>query len=592
LLFDISRSTGTEWGGWIRYLCQFEADVLHVERVNFWSFDEHAGSLRCDAGYVTSSRAFEHGATLLSSEAPAYFEALRNTRILNVHDVNRDARMRGLGDYCAARGIASMLDVPVFAEGRLAGVLCHEHVGPRRHWTRAEEDFAAGVGQVVGSAMAARAHTCAEAAARRASFLDSVSRAVMSSLDAGEIARCAVALAVPRIADAALVWLRKSRDGIECVASIHADPAKRKLLADLTQTSMDMGEVPVLAAQVVRQNQSLLLPDVRASLPELGGVSPTHQRFFDQFDIRSGIGVPLGVGGRPIGAMTFLTENRAYDSDDRALAEEVGARVACGLENARLYSIAREAVRARDDFLVLVTHELRTPLTALQLMADDLVRRAGRADDAGESGRAGAIARQARKLSGLVEHVIDASRIRAGGVRLELDACDLAMVVESCVARVAERARCAATPLSVQAASPLVGQFDRIRIERAVYELVDNALKFGLGKPVEVSLDRPGAEAELRVRDHGAGIPGDRLGMIFAPFERAVPIEHFGGLGLGLYIARAIIDAHGGSIAAESHVGEGTTFVVRLPVDGVAAVATESARPALDGAAGSEDISR
>jgi signal transduction histidine kinase len=111
-----------------------------------------------------------------------------------------------------------------------------------------------------------------------------------------------------------------------------------------------------------------------------------------------------------------------------------------------------------------------------------------------------------------------------------------------------------------------VGRWDRARLRRAIFELLDNAIKFGAGRPIEVLLDQQPAHAMLTIRDHGAGIASDRLASIFLPFERAVSKDHFGGLGLGLTMAKTIIEAHGGSISAASRPGDGATFVVRLPL--------------------------
>jgi signal transduction histidine kinase len=263
--------------------------------------------------------------------------------------------------------------------------------------------------------------------------------------------------------------------------------------------------------------------------------------------------------------MVLLSASRRFDRKDRELAEEVAPRVATALENARIHGMAREAIRARDDFLALIAHELRTPLTALQLVTDDQQRKAQRGGDADAARRTEEIARHVRRFSSVVENVLEASRIRAEGVKLALGSCDLVAVVEGCVARLAERAQRAGSSITVRSEAPIVGQFDRERIERVVVSLLDNAIKFGAGKPIEVSVRRDAAQAEVAVRDHGLGIPEDRLRAIFAAFERAVSKDHFGGLGLGLYVAKAIVDAHGGLIGAQSGA-EGTTFIVRLPL--------------------------
>jgi signal transduction histidine kinase len=260
----------------------------------------------------------------------------------------------------------------------------------------------------------------------------------------------------------------------------------------------------------------------------------------------------------------FAVGARHYDSDDLALAQEVGSRLAAALENARIHGIAREAIAARDEFLVLLSHELRTPLTSIKLMTDDMLRKAQRSSDPAEQTRCDSIARQVQRFCEVVDGVTEAMKIRAEGVALTLATNDLGAIVERAVWSVAERARRIGSPIAV-GVEPVVQLVDEARFERVVWALLDNAIKFGSGHPIDVSLRRFEGNAELTVRDRGPGILPDRLSAIFSPFERAVPKEHFGGLGLGLYIANAIVQAHGGSIEVASPPGEGTTVVVRLP---------------------------
>jgi signal transduction histidine kinase len=523
--------------------------------------------MTCDAGYIASTREFEHGALLLASDVPEFFEALREARALSVEDVHTDPRARGLADYCAARGIGSILDIPVWTEGRLAGVLCHEQVGHARRWRRAEQDFAVGVGQVVASALSARAHTRAEAAAQRSAFLDAVSRAVVSSLDTHEIGRRALALVVPKVADASIVWMIDRDGGLGALAWAGADPQKEQGLDRVQRALARNRQAPNFAMRVFRQRQTVLLPDVSRAWLEKYDFAPAERAAFSEGGITASIAVPLEVGGTTIGVMSLHAAGRHFGLEDRALAEDIAARVAAALQNARMYGLAQDAIRARDDFLVLVAHELRTPLTALQLRTDSLLQKARRNGSAEDTKRTDAIARDVRRFSDVVEHVLEASTVRAEGVKLSHEACDLAKIVEGCVAHVAEQARRAGSSIAVHTESSIVGRFDRERVGRVILCLLDNAIKFGEKKPIEVSLRRDGAQAELTVGDQGAGISPDRLPSLFEPFERAgLAKEHFGGLGMGLYIAKAIVEAHGGTIAAHSTVGEGTTFVVRLPL--------------------------
>jgi signal transduction histidine kinase len=564
VLLELARGTGAEWDSWIQNLCQFEADVLHVDRVSFWSIADAASCMTCDAGFVAGTREFEHGAVLIASDVPAFFEAIREVRALRVEDVHGDPRLAGLDDYCTARGVSSLLDVPVWAEGRLAGVLCHEQVGTERRWTGAEQDFAVGVGQVVASALSARAHTRAEAEARRSSFLDTVSRTVTASLDTHEIARRALDVVVPRLADVAVVWM--AREGrLECLGWTCADPRKVATLAELERDLLGKREGP-FAKRVFRQKQAVLVPDVQGLHLDSYELTPEERASLEVVGIRAGMGVPLGLGGEPLGAFVFYSMSRHFDAGDRALAEDIGARVATALENARMYGVAQEAIRARDEFLSLVAHELRTPLTALQLRTDCLLRQARRSRDSDGTKRAEGIARDVRRFAEVVEHALEASTLRTESPELERVPCDLSEIVAACVGRMAEKARAAGSPLDLQVEPSIVARVDRARIERVLLCLLDNAIKFGDKKPIDVALRRVGSEADLTVRDHGAGISHERLPFIFEPFERAVSREHFGGLGMGLYIARAIVEAHGGTIAATSAAGGGATFVVRLPL--------------------------
>jgi signal transduction histidine kinase len=563
-LLELTCTAPGEWDASIRRIVQYDAEVIHVERVSFWSLRDETTGIHCEAGYVASSGLFERGATILRSHHAAYFNALREARILEIEDVGTDARMtRELRAYCAAHGISSKLDVPVWVDGQLAGVLCHEQVGARRSWKAGDEDFAAGVGQVVASALAVRAQTSAEAGMRRAAFLDDVSRLILQSLDVQQIATRVLGLVVPRLADSAAFWTLNREGALEYLGSTDADPHLADVVVDLARVATRAG-VPRISTNVVVQGQSLLVPSISPAALKRAGFGPRQRARFAKLGVRTAMVVPLAVAGKASGAVMLFARSRHYGSDDLQLAEDVAERVAAALENARLYEMTRDAVRSRDDFLLLASHELRTPLAALQLISDDVLRR-------GHSGPATggqAIATQVRRLSALVQHMVDALQIRADGITLALESCDLATIVEECVKRVARRARRAGSAMRLRAESPLPGRWDRARVALLVDDLLDNALKFGAGKPIEIDLRRDEPGAVLRIRDHGMGIPPALRTSIFAPFERGVPKEHFGGLGLGLYIAKAIAEAHRGSIAVTSRVGKGSTFVVRLPLDG------------------------
>ncbi|WP_171818058.1 hybrid sensor histidine kinase/response regulator [Pyxidicoccus fallax] len=240
-------------------------------------------------------------------------------------------------------------------------------------------------------------------------------------------------------------------------------------------------------------------------------------------------------------------------------------------EQLRLYRETQEAVRVRDEFLSVAAHELRTPLAALRLRVQGAqgVLRAGVHSAPERLGRAlEAADRQVQRLADLVESLLDVSQLQGGKPRLHLEEVDLAAVVRNVVARSEEAAARAGCRLVMGPLVPTPGRWDVTRLSQVVAHLLSNAMKFGPGKPVEVGLEAGPDTATLVVTDHGIGIAPDRVDGLFRRFERAVPVRHYGGLGLGLYRLRRIVEAHGGEVSVHSTPGEGATFRVRLPRTG------------------------
>jgi signal transduction histidine kinase len=168
-------------------------------------------------------------------------------------------------------------------------------------------------------------------------------------------------------------------------------------------------------------------------------------------------------------------------------------------------------------------------------------------------------------LTGLINNLLDISRITAGRLDLELEPVDLAAVVRDSAARAREEIARASCTVQVEAPGPCMGQWDRMRVEQVVTNLLSNALKYGAGHPIEVSVAGDDGWARLTIRDHGIGIPPEDQARIFERFERAVSDRHYGGLGLGLWIVRQIVDALGGMIEVESESGKGSLFTINLP---------------------------
>jgi PAS domain S-box-containing protein len=225
-----------------------------------------------------------------------------------------------------------------------------------------------------------------------------------------------------------------------------------------------------------------------------------------------------------------------------------------------------EAIRARDEFLSIASHELRTPLTPLRLQLETLRRNVERvAPDDRFAERMDVALRQTQRLSKLVENLLDVSRITSGRMSLELESCNLAAVAREVAERFQEEAARAGCAIELRLAENATGLWDRSRLEQVATNLLANAIKYGPGGPIEVVVSAEQDLASVAVSDRGIGVaPGDAL-RIFQRFERAVSPRHYGGLGLGLYIARQIAEAHGGQIAVSGRIGGGSTFTVTLP---------------------------
>jgi signal transduction histidine kinase len=177
---------------------------------------------------------------------------------------------------------------------------------------------------------------------------------------------------------------------------------------------------------------------------------------------------------------------------------------------------------------------------------------------------------QVRRLADLVNDLLDVARISAGKLQLARVPMDLAALVRELAARFSLQAQKVSCTLEVDAPGTLVGLWDTQRLEQVLVNLLTNALKYGAGRPVHLRLAAEGAQARLTVRDEGIGIAPEDQARIFERFERAVSDRHFGGLGLGLFICRQILDALGGTISVRSVPGQGATFEVVLPLDGAA----------------------
>lgn len=231
----------------------------------------------------------------------------------------------------------------------------------------------------------------------------------------------------------------------------------------------------------------------------------------------------------------------------------------------------REAVRARDEFLAIAAHELRSPMHALMLQIEGamiVARRSGTPELMQRLERVRLVLERYVKRATLL---LDISRVNAHSMDLHFEELDIAEIVREAVDTYAVEAAFHHTDMQLTAPEPLRGRWDRLSIEQIAGNLISNAIKYGDGKPVHISLAREGARVRLEVKDQGIGISAEDQARIFGRFEQVVTARSRTGFGVGLWLARALIEAHRGSISVQSATGKGTAFTVWLPLDPTAA---------------------
>jgi signal transduction histidine kinase/CheY-like chemotaxis protein len=400
------------------------------------------------------------------------------------------------------------------------------------------------------------ARSALRASEERLRLLAEAGAALLGSLDPEEGLAAVVKMVVPRFADCCIIDLQAAGQ-FRRAAAAHVDTEKQLMLREMQCPLASHQEV---VEGVVESGVSRFLRDIH----------PDGEGPLQDLGLRSALVIPLQARDRILGSMLLgAGSQRRFAEADMATAEELGRRVGVAVENAGLFADAQAAVRIRDEFLSVASHELRTPLSSLLLQLEGLHRRLRRTKLNDEGDRLGTkletALRQTGRLANLIDNLLDVSRISTGRLALQAEACDLADVVRDVVERFRDEAEAAGCEIVMKVDRAVSGRWDRLRLEQVVTNLLTNAIKYGRGQPVELEVASTEDGASFSVRDQGIGIASDNVARIFDRFERAVSMRHYGGLGLGLYISRQIVEAHGGSISVKSEPGTGSVFLVAIP---------------------------
>ena len=405
----------------------------------------------------------------------------------------------------------------------------------------------------------------AEAAERRSSFLAEASRLLGTSFDYQTTLAMLTRLVVPALADFCAVDVLGADDALERVAVAHIDPEKEPLLRELPRfTSSLPSRHPM---RLVMAGESIFVPEITdAMLEQLRG-NEEHASLIAEIDPRSIVAVPLRVGDRVTGVLAlYCSESgRRLRQEDLELAEELARRASLAVDNARLFQQATRATRDRDEMLGVVAHDLRNPLNTIFMGTTVLL--AGIPENDPRRRQTEMLRRAAERMNRLIQDLLDVRRVESGRMAVEVKP----EPVEELMTEALEMLRplAAAASLSLEydapAAVPHVAA-DSARILQVLSNLVGNAIKFTPpGGRVWIEVEPGEEEVRLAVSDTGPGIPADQVPHIFGRFWQGRSSDRR-GIGLGLAIAKGIVEAHGGRIWVESQVGEGSRFIFTLPV--------------------------
>jgi PAS domain S-box-containing protein len=422
-----------------------------------------------------------------------------------------------------------------------------------------------GSGRVIGFAGVCVDITPLKQTQVREQFLAEASRVLGSSLDYRETLAKVTELAVPEIADWCTVDMIAGDGMLERLAVTHRDPEKSRLAYETAERWPVALSSSHALAQVIRTGTSAFAPRLTPDMVAQGAREPQQLEALLGLGLRSAIVVPLQARGRMLGAISLVMaeSGRTYTESDLRLMEELARRASIAIDNARLFADAESANQAKDEFLARLSHELRTPLNAilgwtLMLRTTDARDRLARGLDV--------IDRNGRALTRIIEDLLDFSRNVRGGMRVDRVPVDMRPIVAEAIDAVDVMVRQKKLQLEWHPNSVCRVMGDAARLQQVVWNLLTNAIKFTPeGGSVHVSLKTLPDVAELRVSDSGVGIRPEILDTIFNPFQQG---ERHGtpGLGLGLAIVRQVVEAHEGTVLAESEgSNRGATLIVRLP---------------------------
>ncbi|HXH76145.1 MAG TPA: ATP-binding protein [Bacteriovoracaceae bacterium] len=372
---------------------------------------------------------------------------------------------------------------------------------------------------------------------------------LVSSLDFENNLQSLACIAVPMMADWVVFDIINDEGQLMPVACHHPDKEKLRTLNQQHMDSICNEQLENITSRCEKENMALV--------------------------------IPLCAQGEAFGQMRleFTDSDRKYDDNHLNLARELGRRISLAYENCRLYRLSQEAIEIRNDFLSIASHELNTPITSLKLQLQMVLKGLNNAKDGKLPierfhNSVNASVKQVNRLIQLIQVLLDVSRIQSGKFNFNFTKVGLKDIIKEVIERHHEIITTGDCTLEVGPIPEATVCWDKTRIDQVITNLVMNAIKYAPGR-IELKVQQNAENINIRIQDHGEGIDPNKFDTIFKRFERASTSDTVGGLGLGLFIVKQIVEGHHGSIQVDSVLGEGSSFTVILPLDAEALVMSQ-----------------
>ena len=399
---------------------------------------------------------------------------------------------------------------------------------------------------------------------QRQEFLARAGERLASAFGSGEVLDSVAALSVPALADGCILENR-SDDGYRAGAICHADAAVDDTLRKISRAGVRKPPPGHPLSEILKTRSPVLLQSDAANRVADASATPAYIAGIRAMNPQAALFLPLIARGQLIGVLSLFRANRGFDVDDLGFAEDLGRLAALALDNSRLLDAVRGSLRARDEIVGVVSHDLRNPVAAVKMLSRAVLNSASDAP-AETKENLSLIADAADQMDGLIRDLLDVTRLDVGKLVLAPQAVEPSSLLTDALRTLRPLVADKNIGLDVQVEPGLPKVCaDNERIEQVISNLVGNALKFTpAGGRIVIGAKRDDDDVVFSVADTGSGIPEAQLSKVFDRYWQSTRTDRQGA-GLGLAIAKGIVEGHGGEIRIESEPGQGTTVQFTLP---------------------------